>query len=190
MSAADDARRAGWGRFVPLFLFLALAALLGGFLIATSLFGYQRDSLPSALIGRPAPVMELPPLNDGEPGFDAGLLIAPGVKLVNVWASWCGPCRVEHPELMRLAEMGVTIHGVNQRDEPGNARAFLAELGDPYDRIGVDRTGRASVEWGVYGVPETFIIDGEGHIVYRHVGPIQNADLERRILPAIRGAGG
>jgi cytochrome c biogenesis protein CcmG, thiol:disulfide interchange protein DsbE len=188
MSTADGQARAGWGRFVPLFLFLALASLLGGFLLATTFFGYERDALPSALIGRAAPVTELPPLNEGEPGFDAAMLTAPGVKLVNVWASWCGPCRVEHPHLMTLAGMGVAIHGINQRDDPGNARGFLAELGDPYDRIGVDRTGRASVEWGVYGVPETFVIDGEGRIVYKHVGPIQNNDLERKLLPAIRAA--
>jgi cytochrome c biogenesis protein CcmG/thiol:disulfide interchange protein DsbE len=191
MTAAPDGEaRPGWGRFVPLFIFLALAALLGGFLLATNLFGYQRDTLPSALIGRPAPVTELPPLVEGEPGFDAAMLTAPGVKIVNVWASWCGPCRVEHPHLMTLAEMGHTIHGLNHRDQPAGAAAFLRELGDPYERIGVDRNGRASVEWGVYGVPETFVIDGEGRIVYKHVGPIQNDDLERRILPAIRAAGG
>jgi cytochrome c biogenesis protein CcmG/thiol:disulfide interchange protein DsbE len=89
---------------------------------------------------------------------------------------------------MELAAQGVAIHGMNHRDEPGAAQGFLAELGDPYQRIGVDRSGRASVEWGVYGVPETFVINGRGEITYKHVGPIQAGDLEARILPAIRAA--
>jgi cytochrome c biogenesis protein CcmG/thiol:disulfide interchange protein DsbE len=110
------------------------------------------------------------------------------VKLVNIWASWCGPCRIEHPALMQLAAEGVTLHGINHRDEPANARGFLAELGDPFTLVGVDRTGRAGVEWGVYGVPETFVINGRGEIVYKHVGPIQGSDLEKRIRPAIARA--
>ena len=190
MSDAAESPRGGFARWAPLGIFLAVAALLGGYLLATQFFGYQRDTLPSALIGRTAPETPLPPLFEGRPGLDPALLRAPGVKLVNVWASWCGPCRVEHPALMRLKAMGVTVHGMNQRDEPANARRFLEELGDPYVGVGVDRTGRAGVEWGVYGVPETFVIDDEGRIVYKHVGPIVNDDLERRILPAIRQAGG
>jgi cytochrome c biogenesis protein CcmG/thiol:disulfide interchange protein DsbE len=182
--------RAGWGRFLPLALFLVLAGLFAGYLIATR-YGYERDTLPSALIGRPAPATELPPL-DGRPGegLSAALLNAPGVKLVNVWASWCGPCRIEHPHLMALQARGVVVHGINYRDEPSAARGFLAELGDPYVAVGADRTGRAGVEWGVYGVPETFVIDGAGRIAFKHVGPIQNDDLDRLIVPAIRAAGG
>lgn len=186
--APDDAPSPGIGRWLPLIIFLAVGALFAGFLLAKTLFGYERDVLPSAMIGRPAPETPLPPLFDGAPGFDAEMLRESGVKLVNVWASWCGPCRVEHPFLMRLAEQGVTIHGMNHRDEPNAAKGFLAELGDPYDRIGVDRSGRAGVDWGVYGVPETFVINGRGEIVHKHVGPILEGDLEARILPAIRAA--
>ena len=190
MSAASDGEGAGggWLRFLPLILFLALGTLFGGYLIATQFFGYERDSLPSALIDRPVPETALPPLFEERPGLDPALLRAPGVKLVNVWASWCGPCRVEHPELMRLAEAGVPIHGLNYKDEPQAARGFLEELGDPYQAVGRDPSGRAGVEWGVYGVPETFVIDGDGRIVLKHVGPIQNDDLETIILPAIAAA--
>lgn len=185
---SEDAERPGFARWIPLIVFLVIGAMFAGFLFAKTLFGYERDALPSAMIGRPAPETTLPPLFEGAPGFDAEALRAPGVKLVNVWASWCGPCRVEHPYLMALAEQGVTILGMNHRDDPNAAKSFLAELGDPYERIGVDRNGRASVDWGVYGVPETFIVNGRGEIVHKHVGPIQGGDLERRILPAIRAA--
>ena len=192
MTATEQDPESGrnWTRFVPLALFLAIGALFGGYLIATQYFGYERDTLPSELVGRAVPDTALPPLYDGRPGLDPALLKGPGVKLVNIWASWCGPCRVEHPALMRLAADGVTIHGLNYKDEPTAARGFLAELGDPYEGVGRDSSGRASIEWGVYGVPETFVVDGEGRIVYKHVGPIANDDLERRILPAIAEAGG
>jgi cytochrome c biogenesis protein CcmG/thiol:disulfide interchange protein DsbE len=157
--------------------------------LAWTMLGRDKDTLPSVLIDRPAPDMDLPPLIEGGEGLTTAMLQADGVKLVNVWASWCGPCRVEHPELMRLEEMGVTIHGLNYKDEPRNAKAFLEELGDPYATVGVDDRGRAGIEWGVYGVPETFVIDAEGRIAFKHVGPIQNDDLEKRILPALRAAG-
>lgn len=190
MSASDGAQRAGFGRFVPLAIFLALAALMGGYLLATQFLGYQRDTLPSALIGKPAPLTELPPLRDDGMGLTAASLTAPGVKVVNVWASWCGPCRLEHPALMALAEEGVTVLGINHRDQQLAGLAFLRELGDPFQRVGVDADGRASVEWGVYGVPETFVVNGDGEIVYKHVGPIQNDDLDRLIRPAIANAAG
>ncbi len=185
--APDSTPKPGLARFVPLAIFLVMAALFAGYLIASQL-GYQRDALPSTLIGRPAPATDLPPLHEGAPRLDQAALAAPGVKVVNIWASWCGPCRVEHPALMALAAEGVTLHGINHRDEPGAARGFLADLGDPFTLIGVDRNGRASVEWGVYGVPETFVLNGRGEIVYKHVGPIVGDDLERRIRPAIRAA--
>ena len=148
------------------------------------------DDLPSTLIGRPAPEFALPPVRPGDAeGLATRDLKTPGAKVVNIWASWCGPCRIEHPELERLAAMGVTVHGINYKDEIDAAMRFLTELGDPYDRIGRDE-GRVGIEWGVYGVPETFVLDGEGRIVYKHIGPIQNDDLERKILPAVEAAGG
>lgn len=168
---------------IPLAAFLALAAL------AYSMLGRDQDTLPSVLIDKPVPEFELPPLREGGEGLSTALLERPGVKLVNIWASWCGPCRAEHPELMELSERGATVYGLNYKDERSNALGFLEDLGDPYAAVGADRKGRAGIEWGVYGVPETFIVDGEGRIVFKHVGPIQNDDLETKILPALREAG-
>jgi cytochrome c biogenesis protein CcmG/thiol:disulfide interchange protein DsbE len=192
MSVPDDGSpaRGGLSRFAPLLAFLVIGGLFAGYLIASQFFGYDRDTLPSTLIGSPAPTVALPPLEEGAPTIDAEALRAPGVKLVNVWASWCVPCRVEHPFLVDLATAGVTVFGINYRDTPANARGFLEEMGDPFARIGTDRTGRAGVEWGVYGVPETFVIDGEGVIVFKHVGPLQRDVLENKLWPAIRAAGG
>ncbi len=168
---------------LPLVIFAAMAALFFAGL------GRDKDALPSTLIAKPVPEFSIDGLRDGEGPLDTALLKAPGVKVVNVWASWCGPCRIEHPFLMELSSMGATVYGINYKDSKANALAFLADLGDPYARIGADVKGRAGIEWGVYGVPETFIIDGEGRIAYKHVGPIQNDDLTARILPAMREAG-
>ena len=155
-------------------------------------FGLQREDpndLPSTFIDKPAPSTPLEPLLSDKPGLPADL--ADGkVKLVNIWASWCGPCRVEHPFLMGLAKEGVEIYGFNYKDTPDQAKAFLDQLGDPYTQVGQDQSGRAGIEWGVYGVPETFVINGEGRIIYKHVGPIQNSDLDSKIRPAIAAAGG
>ncbi|MEM9737017.1 MAG: DsbE family thiol:disulfide interchange protein, partial [Pseudomonadota bacterium] len=159
------------GGFRPWMFVPAIAAFLMGVLFFQQLFREDAESLPSTFIGKPAPEFALPPLN-GEAGFSTADLMGPGAKLVNVWASWCGPCRAEHPILMALAAEGVPIFGINQKDAPQNARAFLAELGDPYQLIGTDRDGRGSIEWGVYGVPETFVINGAGEVIYKHIGPI------------------
>ncbi len=161
---------------------LALFALVGGFLAV----GLTRDpgTLPSALIDRPAPQFDLPPLAGRAQGL-ATADLQPGPQLVNVFASWCVPCRVEHPMLMRLKQEGVTIQGVNYKDKPEDALKFLGELGDPFARIGSDRDGRVGIEWGVYGVPETYVIDRQGRVVYRHVGPLQPRDLERVIQPLL-----
>ena len=149
--------------------------------------GLTRDPsvLPSALIDKDVPAFELPPLaGSTKPGLATGDLEGE-VALVNVFASWCVPCRIEHPVLMRLAEEGVPIYGINYKDRPEDARAWLAELGDPFRRIGVDRQGRAGIEWGVYGVPETFVIDQDGRIRHKFVGPIQPRDVERTLLPLL-----
>jgi cytochrome c biogenesis protein CcmG/thiol:disulfide interchange protein DsbE len=157
------------------------------------MLGLQREdagTLPSALVDRPVPEFRLAGLREGAPGLSTADLKAPGVKLVNIWASWCAPCRAEHPQLIALAESGVPLHGINYKDERAAATGFLDELGDPFRLIGVDDTGRTGIEFGVYGVPETFVVDGEGTVVYRHVGPIMPRDIERFIAPAIEKAGG
>jgi cytochrome c biogenesis protein CcmG/thiol:disulfide interchange protein DsbE len=147
--------------------------------------GLTRDpgTLPSALLDRQVPKFELPALDGGE-GFSSEDLQG-RVALVNVFASWCVPCRVEHPVLMRLAEEGVPIFGINYKDPPDKAQAWLAELGDPFAKIGADRNGRVGIEWGVYGVPETFVVDAQGRIRHRHVGPIQARDLEQTLRPIL-----
>jgi len=165
---------------------LALAALVAIF--ATSM---DRDPglVRSVLIDRPAPAIALDPVDGlGVPGFtSADLEGAP--TIVNVFASWCVPCRAEHPLLEALkAETGVRLFGINQADAPENARAFLEELGNPYDAVGADRDRRASIDWGVYGVPETFIIDAEGTITYKHVGPLTAQSLEKEVIPALEQA--
>jgi cytochrome c biogenesis protein CcmG/thiol:disulfide interchange protein DsbE len=147
------------------------------------------DELPSALVGREAPdISRLTALRDDPAPTDADLR-APGVKLVNFWASWCGPCRAEHPYLSALSKEGVPVIGINYKDAAAQAKGFLAEMGDPYSRIGADGTGRTGLDWGIYGVPETFVIDSEGKILLRFPGPLDPATIEKRIRPAIAQAG-
>ena len=152
--------------------------------------GMQRedpDALPSALAGRPAPAVTLSQLGPEQP-FTNDALNAPGVKLVNYWASWCAPCRAEHPNLELLASEGIPIYGINYKDDPSKALAFLEELGNPYRAMGADKNGRVALDWGLYGVPETYVIDGEGKIVLRFAGPITERSLESQIRPAIDSA--
>ncbi len=167
---------------LPPLMFAGLAALF-----YVGMLRQDPDALPSARAGQVAPALEIATLGD-KPAFEAELLAAPGVKLVNFWASWCAPCRVEHPTLEALADEGVTILGVNYKDEPDKALAFLAELGDPYAAVGADRTGRAALEWGLYGVPETYVIDAEGKVVLRFAGPVTQRVLEETIRPAMVAA--
>ncbi|MEM9249848.1 MAG: DsbE family thiol:disulfide interchange protein [Pseudomonadota bacterium] len=168
----------------PPVLFAGLAALF--------YIGMQRedpDALPSAREGQAAPALALAALGEGELLTDDAL-VQSGVKLVNFWASWCAPCRVEHPHLMALSEEGIAIHGVNYKDEPKNALGFLRELGDPYTRLGADMSGRTGLEWGLYGVPETYVIGDDGRVILRFAGPITPDILESRIRPAIEEARG
>ena len=170
--------RRGWIFLLPAALFAALAA---GFYAS---LGTDSTVLPSALIDRPAPRFALPPLAGDGKGFSSADLEG-RVSLVNIFASWCGPCRTEHPVLNALAKSGrVAIYGINYKDKPEAARTWLAELGDPYAGIGVD-DGRVGIEWGVYGVPETFVVDRAGRIRYKHVGPLTQAAVERTILPLV-----
>jgi cytochrome c biogenesis protein CcmG/thiol:disulfide interchange protein DsbE len=168
--------------FLPPLVFAAVAA---GFYL-----GMRREdpeALPSAIEGKPAPAVTLEPLGD-RPVFDDAALAGPGVKLVNYWASWCAPCRAEHPALEALAAEGIPIYGINYKDEPARAEAFLEELGDPYAAIGTDESGRTAIDWGLYGVPETYVIDGEGRVILRFAGPITQRSLEGQIRPAIEEA--
>ena len=143
------------------------------------------DDLPSALLGNPVPDFALPPVLGREEGLSTQDLIG-HVSLVNAFASWCVPCRAEHPLFMELNATGeVPLYGINYKDPPDQARAWLDELGDPYARIGADINGRAGIEWGVYGVPETYVI-ADGTIAYRHVGPITRSILEETLLPIVR----
>ncbi|QDC09913.1 DsbE family thiol:disulfide interchange protein [Oceanicola sp. D3] len=147
-----------------------------------------QNELPSTFIGRTAPELKLEPLA-GEPVFTREMLESEGVKLVNFWASWCAPCRVEHPNLVKLAEAGVPIYGINFKDDPEKAADFLAELGNPYAAIGADVEGRSGFAWGAYGVPETFLIDGEGKILARVAGPVTSSTYARDLGPALAAAG-
>jgi cytochrome c biogenesis protein CcmG/thiol:disulfide interchange protein DsbE len=171
-----------------LFLLPALVFVVVGIGLAV---GLTRDpsTLPSALIDKPVPAFELPPIAGREgDGFRSADLEG-GVSLVNVFASWCVPCRVEHPLLRTLAREGATIYGINYKDPAENAAGWLAELGDPYRAVGADRDGRVAIDWGVYGVPETFVIDREGRIRYRFVGPLQERDLDETLRPLLAQLG-
>ncbi|PTQ74554.1 DsbE family thiol:disulfide interchange protein [Celeribacter persicus] len=169
---------------LPLVFFAGLAGLF--------IFGMGREDaqqLPSSQIGRDAPsIATVTPLGDLPPLTDE-MLRDGKVKLVNYWASWCAPCRAEHPQLEALSGEGVTIYGINYKDEAANALKFLGDLGNPYAAIGQDEPGRTALEWGVYGVPETYIIDGEGKIAYRFAGPITAEIAEKYIRPEIAKAG-
>ena len=167
---------------------------LGLALVAIFFWGLQNstDDLPSTRIGKPVPEFDLAPIEGMEGlGLKTADLTGGQVTLVNFFASWCVPCRIEHAFLIELVERDdVRLVGVNYKNEPEEARAWLAELGNPYARIGADTSGRAGIEWGVYGLPETFMIDKKGRIRYRHVGPISARVLEREIRPLLRELGG
>ena len=167
----------------PVFLFVALAAALG-----VQLLTGDPGRVPSALIDKPVPEFSLPPVQGFEDagGFETADLRQGEIVLVNIFASWCGPCRVEHPLLMALAEAGtVTLYGINYKDTPDDAERWLGRLGNPYTLMGADLGGRTAIDWGVYGVPETFVVDGAGRIRHRHVGVLTRRDIDETILPLI-----
>ncbi len=175
----------------PLAIFVVMAGLF-----AFALRSGDPSRLPSALIGKPAPAISLTALDgltDGGqpvPGFATTDLGKGEVTVVNFWASWCAPCVDEHPMLMALkAATDVKLYGVNYKDQGATARRFLGRYGNPFTGVGVDANGRAAIEWGVTGMPETFIVNGKGEIVYKHVGPISAQALETKIIPAVQAAG-
>jgi cytochrome c biogenesis protein CcmG, thiol:disulfide interchange protein DsbE len=193
MSVTGETQRRSTGRrlalLLPLAVFLALAAL----------FFYRLGAgdparLPSALIGRPAPATELPPvaglMRDGQPVPGLAAKDFSGrVTLLNVWASWCVPCHDEAPLLLKLAEdKRINVVGINYKDQADNARRFLGRYGNPFAASGADPSGRAAIEWGVYGVPETFIVGRDGKIAFKLVGPITEENMEKSLKPALEKA--
>lgn len=171
---------------LPLAAFLALAALF-----LYRLGAGDPSHLPSALIGKPVPAADLPPVAGLTRDGDAvpGLVVAEfagKVTLLNVWASWCVPCHDEAPLLMKLAEdRRFRIAGINYKDQPENARRFLGRYGNPFAAVGADISGRTAIEWGVYGVPETFLVGRDGKIAFKLVGPITPENLQRVLMPEI-----
>ena len=149
--------------------------------------GMDPKIIPSALMDKPVPQFALPAIAGGPGRGFSDTDLKGGVSVVNVFASWCIPCKAEHPLVTRLAGMGVaTVYGLNYKDKPAKALEWLAKMGDPYHRIGADRDGRVGLDWGVYGVPETFVVDAEGRIRHKHVGPLTRETLEGEVLPIIR----
>ncbi len=175
---------------LPVALFGLLAL---GFLY--SLFRADPNALPSALIGKPAPQFALPAIPGvmrngvAVPGFSTADLVGGKVSIVNVWASWCIPCREEQPLLGLVASrLKVPLYGINQKDGAANATQFLQQLGNPFEKIGADSNGRTSIDWGVYGVPETYVVDGAGKIVYKYIGPLTEQAIEADLRPAVERA--
>eukprot|EP01037_Dinobryon_pediforme_P002350 gene2350-2387_t len=174
---------------VPLVLFLGLAGL---FLVRLGAGDSSR--LPSALIGKKVPDFQLPPLDPQSGsaiGLDSAHLAQGHVSILNIFASWCGPCQEEHPLLMRLAAdqalkaKGLKLYGLAYKDKPANSQQFLNSAGQPYDAIGRDESGRTAIDFGVYGVPETFVIKGDGTIAYKFIGPLTPEQLETTLKPEI-----
>jgi cytochrome c biogenesis protein CcmG/thiol:disulfide interchange protein DsbE len=189
---AEIGERKGFrgGFLLPLIIVAALVAL---FLVR--LHSGDPSRLPSALIGKPVPSFDLPAIEGiaeaGKPmpGLASTDLATGEISIVNVWASWCGPCIQEHPYLTSLKERhNLRLMGINYKDEPAAARRFLARLGNPFDAIGADITGRVAIDWGVYGVPETYVVDGRGQIIHKIVGPLSPESNENELLPIISRA--
>jgi cytochrome c biogenesis protein CcmG/thiol:disulfide interchange protein DsbE len=180
---AGDARapgsRARLAGYIPLLVFIVMAVFLA--------IGLTMDprEIPSPLIGKPVPEFSLPPVKGGTLGL-ASADLRGEVSIVNVFASWCVACREEHPVLMGIKEKGIVpLHGINYKDKPDDARAWLDEMGDPYTRIGADISGRVAIDWGVYGVPETFVIDRNGRLAYKHIGAVTPELLRDTIMPLV-----
>lgn len=186
--AFEDASGPARGRsfivFVPLILFLAISGLF--FL---RLLSGDASRLPSALIGKPAPNFVLEPVKGVDrPGFSTADLEKGDVTVVNVFASWCVPCREEQASLLSLSKSGLRVFGIAYKDKPENTRRFLGEGGDPYQAVGADESGRTGIDFGVYGVPETYVVKGDGTIASKIVGPLTDENIKRELMPAIERA--
>ncbi len=176
-----------WLYVLPGLAFAALVVVFVNDLLRS--VGTPSEMSPSAPIDKPAPMLELPALDAKTQAFAPKDLASGHVTVLNVWASWCVPCRAEAPALLRLAQIkGVALYGLVYKDTPAHARAFVDEIGAPYQRLDLDNDGRAAIEWGVYGVPETFVIDGQGIVRLRYPGPLVGNALADIVLPAIARA--
>lgn len=193
MSAETRPEKRGLGRYalalVPLLLFAGFAAVTGKVLYDQQVHGKDISAIPSALIGTKAPSLALPPLEGSDKPALTDAAIAGRLTLVNVFASWCIPCREEHPVLLQLSkDPRLTVVGINYKDRNDNALRFLGELGNPYAAIGVDPNGKAAIDWGVYGIPESYLVGPDGTILYKKVGPFDPVSLKEGLLPAIEKA--
>jgi cytochrome c biogenesis protein CcmG/thiol:disulfide interchange protein DsbE len=177
-------RRGPWLVLLPVVAFALLALLFWKGL------GGDPATIPSALIGKPVPEVTLPPIDGLDvPTFDTASLRKGGITIVNVWASWCVPCRSEHPVLMELGKRtDIRLVGIDYKDDPANARRFLGTLGQPFAAVAADEKGTAAIDWGVYGVPETYVIDGTGTIRFKFIGPLSPDDLTGVLAPEIAKA--
>jgi cytochrome c biogenesis protein CcmG/thiol:disulfide interchange protein DsbE len=182
-SRAPASKAPRWAIWLPLVLFLGFVAL-----VMVGLFRPADRNVASALVGKPMPAFNLPPALPGRPGLDSKILANGKPHLVNIFASWCVPCRVEAPQLGQLARMGVPIEGISVRDTPENLQVFLQENGDPFQRIGADDDGKVQLSLGSSGVPETYVVDGKGVILYQHIGEIRPEHVDL-LLGKLKEAG-
>lgn len=185
--------RGGFGRFaiaaIPLLVFAGIAATAGKMLYDQDVNGKSISEIPSALIGTRAPALALDPLESSNTPPLTSAAIKGKLTLVNVFASWCVPCRQEHPILKELGkDPRLNVVGINYKDRQENALRFLGELGNPFAAIGVDPNGRAAIDWGVYGIPESYLVGPDGTILYKKVGPFDAQSLQQGLYPAIEKA--
>lgn len=185
--------RKGIGRYalalVPLAVFAVIAGTAAKMLYEQDVNGKNVSDIPSALIGTRAPVLDLPALDGSNTAPLTTAAISGRLTLVNVFASWCVPCRQEHPILKELSkDPRLNVVGINYKDRQENALRFLGELGNPYKAIGVDPNGKAAIDWGVYGIPESYLVAADGTILYKKVGPFDPQSLENGLFPAIEKA--
>ncbi|WP_337267806.1 DsbE family thiol:disulfide interchange protein [Oryzifoliimicrobium ureilyticus] len=191
MSQTDSPNRSSRRLLVllPLLIFAGIAGVAAKMLYDQDVHGRNAAEIPSALLGQKAPSLNLPPLAGADlPALTDGF-VRGKLTLVNVFASWCIPCRQEHPILKELAKDNrLTIVAINYKDKPEAALGFLGELGNPFKAIGVDPNGQAAIDWGVYGVPESYLVSPEGTILYKRVGPFDDISLKEGLFPAVEKA--